>query len=162
VMAYRGGNDDRRHAERIYESYVDAMTGFVRWLVEHGHSVRLFTGDRVDDEVVEAITAAVPGPVTRAQVSSLDDLLGQLAAVETVVATRYHNVLCALKVATPTLSVGYAAKNDVLMAEFGVGEFCELERESARVRELLVARNAAVTRQVADQLGALSTVLEAR
>jgi polysaccharide pyruvyl transferase WcaK-like protein len=177
VMAYRGGNADRRDAERIYQSYVDAMTGFIRWLVDQGRSVRLFTGDRVDDAVVDAIVAAVPGPVARAQVSSLDDLLGQLAAVETVVATRYHNVLCALKVATPTLSVGYAAKNDVLMAEFGVGEFCEsareidtarliarfteLERESARVRDVLVAGNAAVTRRVTDHLGALSTVLEA-
>ena len=47
----------------------------------------------------------------------------QLEGVETVVATRFHSVLCALRLGKPTLAVGYAAKFDALMAEMGFAEF---------------------------------------
>jgi polysaccharide pyruvyl transferase WcaK-like protein len=49
----------------------------------------------------------------------------QMTLVDTVVATRYHNVLCALKMCKPTISLGYSRKNDVLMEEMGLGEFCQ-------------------------------------
>lgn len=176
VMAYRGGNDDRAHAEAIYRSYVDAMVGLVKWLVRRGRVVRLFIGDRADQVVVDEIRAAVPGPVWPVQTSSLDDVLREMAMVETVVATRYHNVLCALRTGTPTLSVGYAAKNDELMAKLGVGEFCEsarsvdadrlitrfteLERDSARVRQVLAARNHVVSQRITDHLATVSATLQ--
>ena len=47
----------------------------------------------------------------------------QLDEVETVVATRFHTVLCALRLGKSTLAVGYAAKFDALMAEMGLAEF---------------------------------------
>ena len=51
--------------------------------------------------------------------------MAQIADTDVVVATRYHNVVCALKLGRPTLSIGYADKNDVLLAEMGLGEFCQ-------------------------------------
>ncbi len=48
-----------------------------------------------------------------------------MAPARIVVATRYHNVLCALKLAKPTLSTGYAAKNVVLMTDMGLSEYCQ-------------------------------------
>ena len=57
--------------------------------------------------------------------SSLHDLMRQIAETDVVVATRYHNVVCALKLGKPTVSLGYAEKNDVLMAEMGLGRFCQ-------------------------------------
>ena len=57
--------------------------------------------------------------------SSLHDLMRQIATTDVVVATRYHNVVCALKLGKPTVSVGYAEKNDALMAEMGLGSFCQ-------------------------------------
>ena len=42
-----------------------------------------------------------------------------------VVATRFHNVVCALKLVRPTVSIGYEAKNDAVMTELGLGEFCQ-------------------------------------
>jgi polysaccharide pyruvyl transferase WcaK-like protein len=51
--------------------------------------------------------------------------MAQIAETDVVVATRYHNVVCALKLGRPTLSIGYATKNDELMAEMGLGEFCQ-------------------------------------
>jgi polysaccharide pyruvyl transferase WcaK-like protein len=176
VMAFHGGNDDRAHAERIHRDYLHGMTRFVRWLVLSGRSVRLFTGDEVDLPVVGHILAEVRSPrVSAASVSSLDDLMREMAAVDTVVATRYHNVLCALKVGRPTLSVGYAAKSDALMAEMGLAEFRHparavdpdrlveqfrvLERRSAELRRTLTERNLTAARRIERQFTALSAAV---
>ena len=40
-------------------------------------------------------------------------------------ASTLHNVVCALKLGKPTVSIGYADKNDALMAEMGVARFCQ-------------------------------------
>jgi polysaccharide pyruvyl transferase WcaK-like protein len=108
-------------------------------------------------------------------VSSLDELMRQTASVETVVATRYHNVLYALKLAKPTLSLGYAVKHDALMADMGLSRFClpvksldvaqmielytELEEEAAQLRLMMTERNAAKAQLVAQQFNELSVVL---
>lgn len=136
VMAYYGGNDDRGQAAEIHRRYVDTMKSFVCWLVDGGRRVRLFTGDRIDDSVVTEILGDLrakrpgleAGQVVAEPTPTLHDLMRQMATVDTVVATRYHNVLCALKLSKPTLSIGYAGKNDVLMASMGLGEFCQHAR----------------------------------
>ena len=117
-MDYHGGNDDRQQADQLHVSYVEKMKSFVLWLVDKGHPVRLFATDVHDERIMyEVITdlrkrrpECGPSQVIAEQVSSLDELMRQIASVDTVVASRYHNVLCALKLAKPTLSVGYAAK----------------------------------------------------
>ena len=86
----------------------------------------------------------------------------QIASVDTVVASRFHNVLCALMLAKPTLSVGYAAKFGALMEEVGLAEFCqsahsvdvdrlieqftELESRSTQVQQMIMERTAANVR----------------
>lgn len=125
VMDFRGGDRDRDRAGELHAAYVDAVLGFVRWLVAAGRTVRLFTGDHADAAVAAKIVAEVGSEaVTVAEVATPDDLQRAMATVDSVVATRYHNVLCALKLGKPTISVGYAAKNDFLMASMGFGQFC--------------------------------------
>ena len=130
LMAFYGGNDDRARADEIHDSYVATMKRFVRWLVDQGRQVRLFTGDKADDPVVAEILADVDRPdvVSYEPAGTLHDLMRQMAAVDTVVATRYHNVLCALKLGKPTVSLGYAVKNDVVMTQMGLREFCQNAR----------------------------------
>ena len=67
--------------------------------------------------------------VTAAEAASLADLMKEMAAADTVVATRYHNLICALKVGTPTLALSYAAKSDALMAQMRLAAFCHPARE---------------------------------
>lgn len=176
VMAFRGGNDERAHAEEIYRSYVDGMKEFVRRIVEQGRAVRLFTGDRVDAPVVDEILAECGPSVSVTTVSSLDGLMREMAPVDAVVATRYHNVLCALKTRTPTISVGYAGKNDVLMQGMGLGEFChparaidvdrlmeqfhELESRSDELVSVLEQRNTAQGEALKAQFAVLTAMLE--
>ncbi|MFF0476966.1 polysaccharide pyruvyl transferase family protein [Streptomyces sp. NPDC004284] len=176
VMAFHGGDDDRARAEEIHRRYLEGKIRFVRALVEDGRPVRLLTGDAVDAPVVAAILDAVDSPlVTAAETASLADLMKEMAAVDTVVATRYHNLICALKVGTPTLAVGYAVKSDALMAQMGLAEYCHparevdadrlleqfraLERRSAEVRRILAERNRDAARDLEHHFAALTAAL---
>lgn len=176
VMDFHGGDDDRARAEEIHRRYLDGTTRFVRALAEEGRPVRLLTGDECDAPVVAAILAAVDSPlVTAAETASLADLMKETAAADTVVATRYHNLICALKAGTPTLALSYAAKSDALMAQMGLAAYChparevdadrlleqfrELEERSAQLRQTLVERNRDAVRQLEHQFTALTAAL---
>ena len=176
VMAFHGGDDDRARAEQIHRRYLDGTTRFVRALVKDGRPVRLLTGDACDAPVVAAILDAVDSPlVTAAEAASLADLMKETAAADTVVATRYHNLVCALKAGTPTLALSYAAKSDALMDRMGLGAYCHpardvdadrlleqfraLERKSAELRQTLAGRNRVAARQLQDQFDALTAAL---
>jgi polysaccharide pyruvyl transferase WcaK-like protein len=183
VMDYHGSNDDRRQADQLHASYVEKMKSFVLWLVDNGHSVRMFTTDvhdeRIRDEVIAHLRAHRPqlGPsrIVAEPVSSIDELMRQIASVDTVVASRFHNVLCALKLAKPTLSVGYAAKFGMLMEEAGLAEFCqsahsvdvdrlieqftELESRSTQLQQMIMEGTAANVRLLNHQFATLSALL---
>ncbi|MGC3001863.1 polysaccharide pyruvyl transferase family protein [Streptomyces sp. G35A] len=176
VMDFHGGNDDRARAEEIHRRYLDGTIRFVRALVEEGRPVRLLTGDRCDTAVVAAVLDAVDSPlVTAAGAASLTDLMKEVAAADTVVAIRYHNLICAVRTGTPTLAVTYAAKSDALMAEMGLAAYCHpareldadrlleqfrtLEKRSAELRRTLTERNAATARRLEHQFHALTAAL---
>jgi polysaccharide pyruvyl transferase WcaK-like protein len=162
---------------------METMKGFARWLVDNGRRIRFYTGDDVDEGAVREIVADVracrpgldPAWLTAEPITSLTDLMRQMSGVDSVVATRYHNVLCALKLSKPTLSLGYAAKNDALMADMGVPEYCqsarsldldllikqfaELESRSGEVKRTLLARNSAKAQDLDQQFAVLSSLL---
>jgi polysaccharide pyruvyl transferase WcaK-like protein len=184
VMAYYGTNDDRPQAEEIHVAYVKKMKRFVRWLADSGYRIRLFGGDnKWDDGIVEEILGdlrnyrpdlepmwAVTNPV-----SSLDELMQVMAPVGTIVAIRYHNVLCALKLCKPTVSLGYARKHDLLMADMDLAEFCQfantfdvdrlvgqftaLQGRSGQLRQTMAERNAEKVRLLEQQFAELSVLL---
>ena len=109
------------------------MAGFVYWLLERGHPVRLLMGEIADDRAVQDVLRLVAlakpdlaeGWLLAEPAASLRDVMQQIAETDLVVATRFHNVVCALKLGRPTVSLGYARKNDVLLAEMGLGAFCQ-------------------------------------
>ncbi|MFE9095789.1 polysaccharide pyruvyl transferase family protein [Streptomyces sp. NPDC007264] len=176
VMDFHGGDGDRARAEEIHRRYLDGTTRFVRALVAEGRPVRLLTGDEVDGPVVAAILDAVDSPlVTVAEATSLAGLMKETAAADTVVATRYHNLICALKVGTPTLALSYAAKSDALMARMGLGAYCHparevdadrlleqfraLEKRSAELRRTLTERNLDAVQRLEHQFTTLTAAL---
>jgi polysaccharide pyruvyl transferase WcaK-like protein len=179
LMDYHGSNDDRDRADELHRHYVESMKRLVRWLVESGRPVRLFIGDEVDDTIVQQVLADVrttwPGlDPTRVQAEpapTMNDLIDQLATVQTVIATRYHNVLCALRLSIPTVSIGYSGKHDVLMEAMGLGDFRQsaagidvdrlieqfiaLESRRDELVEMLQERNEENVRRVRGQFAAL-------
>lgn len=135
VMTYFGwrGRGDTEQGAAIYEGYLKKITQFVLWLLDRDHRVRILMGEETDqravDDLLRALASERPGyareRVAAEPVHSLHDLMHQIAQTHVVVATRFHNIVCALKLSKPTISIGYAKKNDVLMAEMGVGDFCQ-------------------------------------
>jgi polysaccharide pyruvyl transferase WcaK-like protein len=186
LMEYSGNeDDDRGRAAEIRAGYVEKMKAFTRWLVDDGRQVRLFIGDtnNADEAVVEEILADLrahrpaldPARVVAEPVSTFADLRRAMAPTGTVVATRYHNVVCALMLSKPTISIGYGQKNAVLMAGSGLGEYCQsindldveqliqqftsLETHAARLRQIVAAANTAKEPLVASQRAELSALL---
>jgi polysaccharide pyruvyl transferase WcaK-like protein len=183
LMAYYGTNDDRSRADEIYDSYIGNVESFVRWLLDQGRQVRLFYGDAGDEPAVTQVLADLDGyrsgpgapRLAAERVTSYAELSQAMAPVGAVVATRYHNVICALKLGKPTISIGYASKNVVLMEDMGLPEFCQyarsldvarlieqftrLERDADQLRAVIEKGNAENAQLVADQFTALDAVL---
>jgi polysaccharide pyruvyl transferase WcaK-like protein len=183
VMAYYGTNDHGGQADEIHASYLETMKCFIRWLLNNGRNVRLLVGDTCDDSAVQEILADIreeqpdlePSRVVAEPVVSFADLTRAMAPVGTVVATRYHNVMCALKLGKPTISLGYANKNIALMADMGLSDFCQfahsldldrlieqftgLESRSEQLHRMIAERSETNARRVDEQFVALSALL---
>jgi polysaccharide pyruvyl transferase WcaK-like protein len=183
VMAYYGGNEDRDRAGQVYAAYLSKMESFVEWLLDSGRSVRLVVGDETDQPAADEVAAAIrhsrpgldPARLTATPVTTYAELAGVVAPVATVVATRFHSVLFALKLGKPTISIGYSPKNDSLMGYVGLGEytqhvksldveklksqFTQAESQAPQVRELLGEVLPERAAQAREQLDELSRVL---
>ena len=184
VMDYYGGNDDRDRADEVHSSYIEKMTQFTGWLVDHGYRVRLFGGDSkfdwdVADQIIADVRAARPGLASSVmsadRVASYAELMQLLSPVGVVVATRYHNVMCALKLCKPTISLGYSPKFVSLMGDMGLADFNqfadsfvvdklteqfnEVEKRHAELQQQMADRNAANVRSLAGQFALLSDAL---
>ncbi|HMG65572.1 MAG TPA: polysaccharide pyruvyl transferase family protein [Streptosporangiaceae bacterium] len=183
VMAYHGTNDHRSQAADIHAAYLADMKRFARWLVDRGSKIRLTVGDGPDNAIAHEIVADLrayrpdlePSWAVAEPVASFADLTGAMAPVGLVVATRYHNVICALRLGKPVISLGYSAKNQAVMAGMGLAEFCQvahtldvdqlteqftaLEQQSAQLRETIIAGNAASATRLREQFTALSALL---
>jgi polysaccharide pyruvyl transferase WcaK-like protein len=154
VMAYYGWRGDRLKGADIYKNYRAGLVRFVMWLLDHGYRVRLLVGEEGDRHAIDdllSVLASERPTYPRQNVifdpaHSLRDLMRQIAGTQFVVATRYHNIVCALKLSRPCISIGYAAKNDVLMADMGLGEFCQhieqldIDRLTAQFTKLVINR----------------------
>jgi polysaccharide pyruvyl transferase WcaK-like protein len=132
-MAYHGWRNDPARGAEIYAAYLHKITNFVLWLLHRGHVVRVLMGETSDrravDDLFRALRTRSPhlgnGSVMFTPAQTLHDVMQQMADVDAVVATRYHNIVCALRMRKPTISIGYAPKNDALLAEMGLAAFCQ-------------------------------------
>jgi polysaccharide pyruvyl transferase WcaK-like protein len=185
VMAFYGNDDEHKQAHEIYARYLAGMKQFVNWLVANDRKIVLIIGDTngSDNDVAQEILADVranfpktdPSSVTAAAVTSYADVMRVLMPVNTVVAIRYHNIQCALKLAKPTIAVGYSGKHRMLMANMGLQDYCrdvreldideliklfaELESSADELRKALAGRNSVKAKLVDEQFARLSVLL---
>lgn len=177
VMAY-DGQDPARAAE-VRRAYDERMAQLVGRLVDQGRSVTLVVGDVHDHEPAANIARLVrsgrpdlaPDRLDVSEARTLEEIMQEMAVAEVVVASRFHNLVCALKLAKPTVSVGYADKNAHLLAEFGLRGFSQavdsfdLDRLAAQLEEVPEARDSMETvmketlRRFEDELGDQSRLL---
>jgi polysaccharide pyruvyl transferase WcaK-like protein len=132
VMSYAGWHPIPPDSERIYGHYIAKIAQFAGWLLYQGYGVRIIPGDDNDagavDDIVVMLTkqfGSLPGHLAAEKATSMEDVISQMADTKVVIATRFHNIICALKSNIPVISIGYAKKNDVLLSAMGLQDFCQ-------------------------------------
>ncbi|MEZ4867879.1 MAG: polysaccharide pyruvyl transferase family protein [Caldilineaceae bacterium] len=133
VMEYYGWRNLANNGEEIYQRYVEKLGAFAVWLLDQGYAIKILIGQAHDQRAVDDIQhyiqqMAPHTPQCKVQaesITTIEALLGAIVDTDLVVATRFHNVLCALMLNKPVVSLGYAKKNDVLMTEMGLGDYCQ-------------------------------------
>jgi polysaccharide pyruvyl transferase WcaK-like protein len=136
----RSINDDK-----VYLNYLTAVALFIMGLLERGHSVRILIGDVVWDQGVRHDLRKVledygsrkfEGKIIDESALSVDELLSQLASVDLVVSSRFHNLVLALTLHKPVIAISYHEKFQPLMNAVGLGTFCQ-DIEQIDVKELI-------------------------
>jgi polysaccharide pyruvyl transferase WcaK-like protein len=136
----QGGQD------AIYSNYMRKLYSFVTRLFEEKFIVRLLIGDvKYDSSVKKDLLQLIEknGPkyeveqIINEPIYDLVELLPQLAKSDIVVSPRFHNIILALMLNIPVISISYNKKFESLMKEFGLNEYC-LAIEHLNVNWLLV------------------------
>lgn len=143
VMRYEGAPDDPDRGPARVQHYVTTLVALVQRLVTSGKEVVIVVGDESDRVLaceiaglsVDGLPATAAGAVRVSHAASLEGIMREMAGADLVVATRFHHLVCALKMSRPTVSIGYAAKSRHLMARFGLGSYA-LEIEDVDLSEL--------------------------
>jgi polysaccharide pyruvyl transferase WcaK-like protein len=179
VMRFEGERDTPGRGPRLVRAYADKMVSAVGRLVDSGRTVTLVVGDLADRGLAEEVASRVlaePGRASAAvgvsAAADLGALMLEMGRAEVVVASRFHNVLCALKVGRPVVSLGYAPKNRDLQREFGLHDLdqalesfdvdvlmAHIERASATPETTLATMRATASRYRATVRGALRAAL---
>lgn len=148
IMAYEGWAGDNNGSALV--RYTTEMTRVVRGIIiADGDEVRILVGQPIDDLAVEAVLAGLDDlereHVVFAPAREFTDLFREVARTDIVVATRYHNLVAALMMRRPVVSVSYAVKNPALLERVGMpGHDCPIEDVDAdwvltQVRELIAS-----------------------
>jgi len=131
LMEYAERYSIDRPSRATYLQYLESLVAFVKWLLAHECEIKLLIGDRGDRPVVRELNALLTTRlgmydrerITEPPLFSVEQLLSQLAVTDIVVATRFHNVLLALLLNKPTISISFHHKCVSLMSEMGLLEY---------------------------------------
>lgn len=136
VMGYYGWKADQTDPEgqAAYRRYLATMAAFARWLLERGHPVRLLVGEPPVDEPVRQdliaqlrhdLPSHLADRITCNPITEVAELFDEIGRTDVVVASRFHNIVCALSLGRPAVSIGYAAKFEAIMADAGLAGFSQ-------------------------------------
>ena len=185
IMDYRGSNDDRGQADEISERYVAAMKLLVKFLIDNEWNVKILAGDenQSDKDIGAEILAdalayrpeIAPKRVVGECASTFVELMQAMAPAHAVVATRFHSVICALRLGKPVIALSYAPKFTALLESMSLTEFShsakfpdtdvlikqftELNQRRTELQQSIAAGNAKHERSVAAQFAELSAFL---
>jgi polysaccharide pyruvyl transferase WcaK-like protein len=133
LMLYHGKLSSDKLRESTYTAYLEQLAVFVKWLLARDYDIRLLIGELSDIRVRTEFKALLKDRlgvydedrIIDDPVLSVEDLLAQLAETDAVVATRFHNVLLALALNKPVISISFHQKCTSLMQNMGLQEYCQ-------------------------------------
>ena len=127
-----------------YEAFVGKLAAFADWLVERGCAVHFIpTQLKADPTVIADVRrrmATIDRPeckklIVEPAIRDLNELRAALAAVDIMVATRYHAIVLSLALHKPVLAVAYHDKSRDIMKWLGQGSYV-VEGDRFAVEEL--------------------------
>jgi polysaccharide pyruvyl transferase WcaK-like protein len=146
AMDYHGWCGHLRTDNSIYEGYIGKLTDFVLWLLEHDHVVRIIMGgdgegdQKAVDDLRNSVLARKSSLSARTLIAeaahSQHDVMRQMADADIVISSRFHNLVFALMLGKLTISIGYAEYHAELMADMGMGAFCQ-HSENIKMESLI-------------------------
>lgn len=133
VMVFRGRPGSADTGDGQVASYVDRLSAALARLLRRGRTVTLVVGDVADfptaHEIARRTRQLCPDvPGANLEVSAAEDFTGtveEMQQAEVVIASRFHNVIAGLMAGRPTLTLGYAGKNQQLLAAHGLGAYAQ-------------------------------------
>jgi polysaccharide pyruvyl transferase WcaK-like protein len=146
IMSYGGKPSADKHDFPLDVKYLEKVVTFLEWLIANEYDVRiLFSDSRYDPPALDYMRTLLTARlscegrrrVIDQPVSSSQDLLSELAATDAVVATRFHNVLLALMLEKPVISISFHQKCSSLMSQMGLSKYCQ-EIQDLNVEKLIL------------------------
>lgn len=132
VMEYNNRRGAKGGADDEYGRYLDNIAAFSRGVLARGYKVKILIGETCDASAAHDLHARLKETVSEhsdqfelCPAANLHDVLAQIAACDLVAATRFHNIVGALLMGCPALSLGYASKNLRVMEQFGLSPYCQ-------------------------------------
>ncbi len=123
----------QRGGEAKYRAFIEKLGTFVTWLLKNRYSVRLLIGDTLyDNEVKRDLIEVLRNrgftnddwDLISESISSVENVLSELASTDIVVSARFHNILLALMLNRTAVSLSYHEKFASLMSGVGLAEYC--------------------------------------
>ena len=121
-----------RKNDSIYHKYLDKVTQFSLWLLDHGYSLQVFSTDMITDHyAIEDLRTRLSSVLSPAELSQsfaggiddVQDLLQKMAEFDFVVTCKYHGIVFSHLLNKPVISLSYGPKMDSAMEAVGQGRF---------------------------------------
>jgi polysaccharide pyruvyl transferase WcaK-like protein len=133
LMLYHSKLTSDRAGSSTYADHLEQLAIFAQWLLANDYDIRLLTGDMSDRSVIEEFKSILRkrldsysmDRVFDEPIDSFENLLRQLGKTDFVVATRFHNILWALALNKPVISISFHQKCTSLMNDMGLKDYCE-------------------------------------
>ncbi len=119
-----------RKDSAAYSDYLDKLTEFSLWLLDHNYRLEIFSSDISGDidaiqDLQERITAVSPNAELSVHpMLTLKGLLLQMSRFDYNVTSRFHGVIFSHLLATPVVALSYLPKIDHLMRAVGHDRYC--------------------------------------
>ncbi len=134
LIDYHGqGSSLINRGEDVYNDYLNKVGSFISWLIENKFIVRVLIGDVICDSPVRQDLMELlekrglkydDGQIINEPSDSVEQLLFQLANSDIVISPRFHNIVLALMLNKPVISLSYNVKFEALMEGLGLKEYC--------------------------------------
>jgi polysaccharide pyruvyl transferase WcaK-like protein len=132
VMEYAGKYSVPNPTDNAFTGYLQNLVETAVWLLDRGYDIRLLSGDAGDSQARHAFKQLLEERypaygdcrIVDEPVSSVRDLLHQIAATDFMIATRFHNLVLGFLCGKPVISLSFHHKCESLMATFGMSDYC--------------------------------------